>query len=297
MGGQHLTVGVDVDAPARGLVQQQLQIVQVVAADHDEGALLNRQRHRDRHGVTVCAGVGCVQQRHTGQIDFSGFQHQRQQLVRRFLCADGLECLIEKGVHSGVCSPLCAGVVRIGRHAFEPKEDQRFQRAHVLPRRPKRGKVVIIKLPGADGSLFLFDFRLALQDSFVVEVHVRDRREQALQNQFIGVRCRCPSPRRPRQPDKCPDQLILIVGGVGLFAADTGLAVAAGVMRRLLALKAEHFSHLVSSCQQNHHLLFCPPGGFFIPFSRLRCRALLLHLAQRFLPEGLPQRLHIGREL
>ena len=37
----------------------------------DEGALLNRQRHRDRHGVTVCAGVGCVQQRHTGQIDFS----------------------------------------------------------------------------------------------------------------------------------------------------------------------------------------------------------------------------------
>lgn len=36
MRGEHFTVGVDVDAPALGLLQQQLQIVQIVAGDDDE---------------------------------------------------------------------------------------------------------------------------------------------------------------------------------------------------------------------------------------------------------------------
>ena len=57
MGGQHLTVGVDVDAPARGLVQQQLQIVQVVAADDDERAFFDGERHLRGDGVAERCGI------------------------------------------------------------------------------------------------------------------------------------------------------------------------------------------------------------------------------------------------
>ena len=36
VGGQHLAVGIGIDALARGLLEQKLQIAQIVAGDHDE---------------------------------------------------------------------------------------------------------------------------------------------------------------------------------------------------------------------------------------------------------------------
>ena len=53
MGGQHFAVGVDVDASALGLLQQQLQIVEIVAGDDDERPLLHRQRDGGRRGHTA----------------------------------------------------------------------------------------------------------------------------------------------------------------------------------------------------------------------------------------------------
>ena len=41
MGRQHFAMGVDVDAFALGLLQQQLQVVEVVACDDDERPLLH----------------------------------------------------------------------------------------------------------------------------------------------------------------------------------------------------------------------------------------------------------------
>ena len=52
VGGQHFAVGVDVDAFALGLLQQQLQIVEIVAGDDDERPLLHRQRDGGRRGFS-----------------------------------------------------------------------------------------------------------------------------------------------------------------------------------------------------------------------------------------------------
>ena len=46
--GQHLAVRIDVDALALRLLEQALQVVQVVAGNHDERSLFHRQRHGGR---------------------------------------------------------------------------------------------------------------------------------------------------------------------------------------------------------------------------------------------------------
>ena len=50
VGRQHFTVGVDVDAFTLGLLQQQFQIVEIVAGDDDERPLLHRQWDGGRRG-------------------------------------------------------------------------------------------------------------------------------------------------------------------------------------------------------------------------------------------------------
>ena len=57
---QHFTVGVDVDALARALFEQQLQVAQVVAADDDKGALLNFEGDGGRLRRPVGLRIGAV---------------------------------------------------------------------------------------------------------------------------------------------------------------------------------------------------------------------------------------------
>ena len=61
MGRQHFTVGVDVDAFTLGLLQQQLQVVEIMAGDDDERPLLHRQRDGHGRGRAVGLGVGLIQ--------------------------------------------------------------------------------------------------------------------------------------------------------------------------------------------------------------------------------------------
>ena len=73
--GQHLAVGVDVDALALGLLQQKLQIAQIVAGNQDGLALTCAKRNRSRYGVAVLSCVGGVQKFHGAQVDFSTLKH------------------------------------------------------------------------------------------------------------------------------------------------------------------------------------------------------------------------------
>ncbi len=55
--GQHLAVGVDVDALVLGLLQEHGQILEVVAGNEDTFAGDVAQRHRGGDGVAVGSGV------------------------------------------------------------------------------------------------------------------------------------------------------------------------------------------------------------------------------------------------
>ena len=57
MGRQHFAVGVDVDAFSLGLLQQQLEVVEVVAGDDDKGTLFDRQADRGRLRMTEGLGI------------------------------------------------------------------------------------------------------------------------------------------------------------------------------------------------------------------------------------------------
>ena len=138
-------------------------------------------------------------------------------------------------------TPQLPRVERVGRHALQPEQNQRFQRPHVLIGAPKLGQVVVVGL--TEGSFFPLHGGDTVQNSFIVKIDIRDRREQPPQQHLIGAGGGGALLRRPRQPDQRPDERVLIVGGVGLFAADTDFAVAPGIVRGLLALEAEHFLH------------------------------------------------------
>ena len=64
VGGQHLAVRIDVDACALGLLEEQLEVVEVMAGNDDEGALLDLERDLGGLGHAVGASVGCVEQAH-----------------------------------------------------------------------------------------------------------------------------------------------------------------------------------------------------------------------------------------
>ena len=79
--GQHFAVRVDSHALALGLLQQQLEVVQVVPGDGDERSLLHRQRDGHGRGCAIALGVGLVQQRHALEVLFADLHHDGQQLV------------------------------------------------------------------------------------------------------------------------------------------------------------------------------------------------------------------------
>jgi len=76
--GQHLPVGIDVNALALGLAQQEFQILQIVAADDDEGPFFDQERYCRRDGRSICLRVGLIQQLHAAIIDLAHFEDHGQ---------------------------------------------------------------------------------------------------------------------------------------------------------------------------------------------------------------------------
>jgi len=57
---EHFAVGVDVDALAVRLLEQELEVAEVMAGDDDERAFFNLERDGGRDGCAVSLGVGLV---------------------------------------------------------------------------------------------------------------------------------------------------------------------------------------------------------------------------------------------
>ena len=81
--GQHLTVGVNLDAGVLGLLQQRGQIGKIVAADQDGLTGDRVNANRGGRGISVRVGVDLIQQGHHAQVQLTNLERVAQQLIQR----------------------------------------------------------------------------------------------------------------------------------------------------------------------------------------------------------------------
>ena len=94
VGRQHFAVGVDVDALALGLLQKQLQVVQIMAGDDDEGAFFHRAGDTVvGTGVPKVSVLAWSRSAMHRKVYLAHLQDDRQQLVHAPVLADGKERL------------------------------------------------------------------------------------------------------------------------------------------------------------------------------------------------------------
>ena len=271
---QHLAVGVDVDPRALGLLEQQLQVLQVVAGDQDALPLLRAERDLGGHRVAVGAGVAGVEQLHRPQVDLAGLQrdgdavgdrqplrHQRDQRVVDE-AGDGVVLLAED-----------PGVVRVGGDALEAVEQGLLQGADVLVRIERGDEVqgralggeardgcrrlerggglgeVVLPPAAATFAFIAFAQRHRPLDQRLearrVEVDVGQRGEDRLEREEVGrLVDDAPLPAlggEERQALHRVHQQILQVGDLAVLAAHPDF-FAPDPLDRLFALVTEHFS-------------------------------------------------------
>ncbi|MGC4119087.1 MAG: hypothetical protein QM765_31885 [Myxococcales bacterium] len=133
VGGEHLAVGVDVDALALGLLEQELEVLEVVAGDEDGLALDRGDAHRGGDRVAVGAGVGVVEERHDLEVELAHAQGGGQQLLGlEALLGGQVEQLVEEPVDLARLAAEDGGVLGVGGGALEPVEDELGQAGRVL---------------------------------------------------------------------------------------------------------------------------------------------------------------------
>ena len=242
--GEHLAVGVHVHAAAFGLLQKLLEVVQVVAGDHDEGARLDLELNRRRLGPAVGGDVRVLQSGHGGQVDLAALEDQGQQLVHAQVGADGPHALVQERRHGRVRLPQRLRMVGIRRHAAHAEKQQALQAADILLRVPQLAHVVRVEFAQGDG----LSANAALEggDGLGVEADVAHAGEHALEHKPVGLGIPPSAALCSGQGDQRPGQLVLQPSRIGGLAAYAGGSGAGGASRRLLALEAEHVpvSHL-----------------------------------------------------
>ena len=240
VGGQHLRVGVDVDALALRLLEQLLHVEQVMAGNHDERPFFNGQRHFHRHRVAKGPGVGGVQQLHAAVAGFAGLLHQRPQLVHgKALGAQSFQRGAEKAVQLRVDAAQHPGVVVVGRHAPQAEQHEAFQAAHVRVRLVPQPLHVVVRRDGRAGGVDLLGEGV---HGGGVKVDIGDGGEQPLHQQKGLLRGRGAARvhQLPGIGDQRAGEPVLRGGCLGRFAAHTRCPGAGRAARRLLTLKTEH---------------------------------------------------------
>ena len=241
---------VNVDSPALGLLQQQFQIVQIVAGNNDERPLFHGQRNRDRHGRTVAFGVGPIQKRHAPEVFLADLHHDGQQLLHVPILAHGEERLGKEPVHRfiGIAQHHC--VVRIRSHPAHAEENERLETADILLRVPELGHVIVAGAPAGGSAgraarhkprFFRVHAADHRADGLIVKVHVGDGHEQPFDEKLPCVLVHAGRVvRRAGQPNERARQFILQLRRTGALAAHARPSRAAGAARCLLALKTKH---------------------------------------------------------
>ena len=248
--GQHLAVRIDVDALALRLLEQALQVVQVVAGNHDERSLFHRQRHGGRLWRAVGLRVGLVEQRHAAVVFLADLQHKGEQVIHAPVLADGKQCLGKKAVDLAVRIAQHHRVVGVRRHAADTEQDKRLETADVLVRRPEPRDIVVIVVPAGRHAGRAVRHKTALlrphacshiPDGRRVKVHIRERSEKRLDDEAPCALVHAGAAvRSAGKADERAGQLVLQICRLGALSAHTRAAGAARAVRRLLALKTKH---------------------------------------------------------
>jgi len=247
-GGEHLAVGVDVDAFAFGLFEQHLQVVQVVAGHDDEGALFQGGGHLGGHGVAVGAGIGGVEQGHAGEVDLAEFHDEAEPAFDGVVVAEGLHALLEPGGDLGIGLAEDARVVGVGRHAAQAEQQRGAQGDDVGVAVEEVFGAVGVRAAGGDGRAQ--DAVAHRRQVLGIEIDVGDGHEQRVHEERLDLGVGGLAVDGAGEGDHRRGDVVLQVGGFGGLAAnaDLGAAFAAG---GLFALETEH-AHGDS------------PGGYFL---------------------------------
>ena len=193
MGGEHLAVGVDVDAAAVGLLEDLLEVAEVVAGYHDEGPGLDGEVHGGGHGVAVGGGVGLVEHGHALQVHAAALQHEVEEGLPVVGGREPVEGAEEEAVHGLGPGAEHGGVVGVGRHAPQAEEQEALEGADVLVGVPDEAHVVggvvggVQVVAGAHVVDALTDGGDEGVHGVVVEAHVGDAAEQPLDHGQRGV--------------------------------------------------------------------------------------------------------------
>ena len=257
MGGQHLAVGIDVDARVTGLLQQGQQVGQVVPGDEDGLALAPAQGYGRGHGRAERAGIARLQQFHGAQVDLAAFQHQAQPAVEVMALGvqfgAGAQAAIQEGGHIGITLAQLGGMVGIGGHALEAVEQDLHGGTHVLVAgQVVGGRVAQVQgsqrrgrrragHAGGQGGGTLQAFFLHGAQGHRIEIHIGQGGEQGLEGKIIGGGIHDAGltghQGHGRQFAQLPHQLVLLDGHGLVLAADTkaGTALAFGSLFTLIA--------------------------------------------------------------
>ncbi|MPM83523.1 hypothetical protein SDC9_130587 [bioreactor metagenome] len=153
-------------------------------------------------------------------------------------------------------------MIGVGGHAAQTKQNQRFQRADILVVVPEGAHIIVVVFATGRRTvcasvgiqrLFGVNFCDERGECFIVEINICDGGEQPFQHKQIGAACRLVAAHRAGKTDERSRQIILKVGGVGLFAAHTCIAGATCTSGCLFTLEAKHFCvHRFSSSSLAH---------------------------------------------
>ena len=141
---QHLPMGVDVDAFALGLLQEQLQIVEIVAGNDDEGAFFYGQGHGRGCRSTIGFGVGLVKKGHAFQVFLTHFHDDGKQLIHAPVLAHGEKRFGEEPIYLVVHVAQHHGVVGVGSHTADAEENEGLEAADILLGVPELIHVIVI---------------------------------------------------------------------------------------------------------------------------------------------------------
>ena len=122
---QHFPVGIDIDALARGLPEQCIQILQIVAGHQDRFSPFGAQRYRSGHRMAVGAGVGRIEQFHGAQVHLTALEGESHQFIHAQAAVQGGgHGLVDKGENGLVRLAEDRCVVRIGGQSLETVDEQ-----------------------------------------------------------------------------------------------------------------------------------------------------------------------------
>ena len=124
MRGKHFPVSIDIDPFVLRLLKQLLQIIEIVAGNHDKRSLFHLQRYVHRSGVPVGAGICPVEHLHALIVDLADLQNDGKELIHAQVLTDGKECFGKEFIYRFIRISQHIGMIGVCRNASDPEQDQ-----------------------------------------------------------------------------------------------------------------------------------------------------------------------------